>query len=143
MSMPGYCSEALTRFRHKAGKLMDQPHQHAIPVYGAEIQYTKLVDTSVTLGDEYKKFIQQVTGTFLYYARAVDATILLALSAISSDQAAPRAETMKNMLRFLDYVTTHILNTHSDASYLCEPKVKSRAGAQPFLLVRQHQGPQR
>ena len=76
--MPGYCSEALTRFQHEAGKVMDQPHQHAVPVYGAKIQYAKLADTRPKLGDEDKKFIQQVTGTFLYYARAVDATMLLA-----------------------------------------------------------------
>jgi hypothetical protein len=38
LSMPGCCSEALTRFRHEAGRArMDQPHKHAIPVYGAKI----------------------------------------------------------------------------------------------------------
>ena len=145
LSMPGYCSEALTRFRHEAGKIMDQPHQHAVPVYGAKIKYAKLADTSPNLDEEDKNFIQHVTGTFLYYARAVDATMLLALSAIASDQAAPTTETMKKTLRFLDYVTTHpdailtfgrssmILNVHSDASYLCEPKAKSRVGGHFFL----------
>ena len=56
--MPTYCSEALTRFRQEAGKFVDQPHQHDIPVYGAKIQYVKLADTSPKLGDEDKKFIQ-------------------------------------------------------------------------------------
>ena len=32
LPMPGYCSKALTRFRYDAGKNMDQPHQHAVPV---------------------------------------------------------------------------------------------------------------
>ena len=45
---------------------MDQPHQHAVPVYGAKIQYAKLADTSPKLNDEDKKFIQQVTGTSLW-----------------------------------------------------------------------------
>ena len=124
---------------------MEQPHQHAVPVYGAKIQYAKLADTSPKLGDKYNKFVQQVTGTFLYYARAVDATMLLMLSAIASEQAAPTAETTKKTLRFLDYVTTDpgviitfvrssmILNVHSDAMYLCKPKVKSRAGGHVFL----------
>ena len=58
LSMPSYCSEALTRFRQEAGKFVDQPHQHDIPVYGAKIQYVKLADTSPKLGDEDKKFIQ-------------------------------------------------------------------------------------
>ena len=38
LSMPEYCSEALTRIRHKAGKCMDHPLQHAVPVYGAKVQ---------------------------------------------------------------------------------------------------------
>jgi len=108
-------------------------------VYGAKIQYAKLADSSPKVGDEDNKFVQQVTGTFLYYTRAVDTTMLLALSAIASEQAAPTVEKIKKTLRFLDYVTTHpdtiltfhksnmFLNVHSDALYLCKPKAKSRA----------------
>ena len=105
--MPGYCSEALTRFRHEATKILDQPNQHAVPVYEANIQYAKEANKSALLNPVDKTFIQQVTGTFLYYARAVDATMLLALSAIASDQAAPMENTMKKTLKFLNYVTTH------------------------------------
>jgi len=153
LSMPGYCSEALTRFRHEATQLLDQPHQHAVPVYGAKVQYAKEADKSALLDPIDKTFIQQVTGTFLYYARAVDATMLLALSAIASDQSAPTENTMKKTLKFLDYVTTHpdailtysasnmILNVHSDASYLCEPKAKSRAGGH-FFLSNNEEDPQ-
>ena len=72
LSMPGYCTEALTRFCHEIGKLMDQPHKHAVPVYGAEIQYAKPNDVSKKCEPVDKLFIQQVTGTFLYYARLVD-----------------------------------------------------------------------
>jgi len=145
LSMPGYCSEALIKFRHERRKVMDQPHEHAVPVYGAKIQYAKDADSSAKLGPEGKLFIQQVTGTFLYYARAVDSTMLVALSAIASDQAAPTENTMRKTLQFLDYVATHpdailtyskssmVLNVHSDASYLCEPKAKSRAGGHFFL----------
>ena len=86
--MPGYCREPLTRFRHEAVTCMDKPHQHTVLVYGAEVQYAKPADTSTKLDGEDIKFIQQVTGTFLYYARAVAATMLLALSAMATDQAA-------------------------------------------------------
>ena len=76
----------------------------------------------------------------MYYARAVDLTMLVALSAIASDQANPTEETMKKTLKFLDYVALHpdavltfsassmTLNVHSDASYLIEPKARSCAG---------------
>lgn len=81
--MPGYCSEALQRFRRESGNIQDQPYQHGIPTYGAMIQYAKLADTSQILNEEDKTFIQQVTGTFLYYARIVDSTMLVTLSVIA------------------------------------------------------------
>ena len=44
-----------------------------------------------------------MTGTFLYYARSVDSTMLAALSALASEQAIPTENTMKKVLLFLDY----------------------------------------
>ena len=49
------------------------------------------------LGKEAKKYIQQVLGTLLYYARAVNPTMLVALSAIASEQASPTRATMKKL----------------------------------------------
>jgi len=75
--------------------------------------------------------------TFLYYARAVDGTMLVALSAITSDQASPTEETIKKTKQFLDYVASHpnailtfrasstVLVVHSDASYLTKPRARS------------------
>ena len=86
-----------------------------------------------------------MTGTFLYYARAVDPTMLVALSAIAADQATPTERTLEKTLSFLDYVATHpdaiitfkkssmILAIHSDASYLTEPKVRSREGGHFYM----------
>ena len=114
-------------------------------MYGRKVQYAKKLDESPKLGPEDKRFIQQVTGTFLYYARAVDSTMLVALSSIAAQQADPTEETMRKTLKFLDYVTTHpdailtfsasnmILNIHSDASYLTEPKARSRAGGHFYM----------
>ena len=65
------------------------------------------IDTSTRLGPTDTNFVQQVTGTFLYYARAVDAIMLVALSAIASDQASPTVNTMRKTLKFLDCVATH------------------------------------
>ena len=76
-------------------------------MYGAAIQYAQKPDTTLVLNDQDKLFIQQVTGTFLYYARAVDSTMLVALSAIAAQQANPTEETMRKTLKFLDYVATH------------------------------------
>ena len=56
------CREGLTRLRHNTGKFMD-----AVPVDCAKIQDAKLADTCTKLSAENTKFIQQVTGMFLYY----------------------------------------------------------------------------
>ena len=115
-------------------------------MYGATIQHTTPEDTLPKLLPEDKLFIQKVTGTFLYYARAVDSTMLMTRNAIASKQAAPMEETMKKTMQFLDYAASRpdailtcnassmVLNEHSDASYLSKPKAKSRAGGHFFLL---------
>ena len=66
-----------------------QPYQHVIPNYGAKTQYAVGPDGTALLDKDGKKFVQQVTGIFLYYARAVDSTMLVALSALASEQASP------------------------------------------------------
>jgi hypothetical protein len=145
LSMPGYVAEALHRFQHPPPtKPQHQPHKHTVPTYGQKTQY-ETIDESAELDKNGKTYIQQVTGTFLYYARAVDPTMLVALSAIASAQANPTIETMAKCKLFLDYATTHpdaiityrasdmVLAVHSDASYLIEPKARSRAGGHFFM----------
>ena len=97
------------------------------------------------LSKEEKKYIQQVLGTFLYYGRAVDSTMLTALSSIASTQAEPTEETMANIKLFLDYTASHqdailtyqasdmVLVVHSNASYLSKPKAQSQAGGHFFM----------
>ena len=145
LSMPGYVAEALHRFQHPPPtQPQHQPHKHTVPTYGQKTQY-ETIDESAELDKKGKTYIQQVTGTFLYYARAVDPTMLVALSAIASAQANPTIETMAKCKLFLDYATTHpdaiityrasdmVLAVHSDASYLIEPKARSRAGGHFFM----------
>ena len=105
--MPEYVKDSLTRFQHTLQKSRDQPQKHTIPVFGSTIQYSKAADKSNKLDDDGENFIQQVTGTFLYYYRAVDPTILVALNAISSSQAAPTEATMDKSKYFLDYALSH------------------------------------
>ena len=57
---------------------------------------------SKILSQADKNFIQEVTGTFLYYDRAVDATMLPALGYIVSQQANPTDRTMQKSKQLLD-----------------------------------------
>ena len=84
-------------------------------------------------------------GKFLYYGRAVDNTILVAISAIAAQQATPTTETMARAKHLLDYLASQeeavltysasnmVLAVHSDAGYLNEPNARSRAGGHFFL----------
>ena len=71
--------------------------------------------------------------------------MLTALSSIASNQAEPTEETMDNIKLFLNYAASHqdailtyqasnmVLIVHSKASYLSEPKARSRAGGHFFM----------
>jgi hypothetical protein len=52
------------------------------------------------------KIVQKVNGEFLWYARAVDGTLLTPLSALVAQQANPTTNTMKRVKQFLDFVAT-------------------------------------
>jgi hypothetical protein len=94
--------------------------------------------------DEIKK-IQKIVGNILYYARAVDMTVLMVLSTIASEQTSGTERTMEKALQVLDYLAAHpnakiklraldmVMNIHSDASYLTEPKARSRACGYFFM----------
>jgi hypothetical protein len=144
--MPGYINKALERFEvEMPKKKQDSPHPHSIPAYGAKIQLAMDIDDSNTTSDAERKFIQQVTGTLLYYSRAVDPTILVALSAIAAQQAKPTENTLANVKQLLQYCASQeeailtyrasdmVLAVHIDAGYLSEPLARSRVGGHFFL----------
>ena len=146
ISMLDYVADALKRFHHtRPRKPQHQPHAHIKPTYGAKQQFAPDSDDSPPLNPADKKFVQEVTGTFLYYARAVDLTMLTALGSIATQQANPTEHTMQKVKQFLDYAATHpdtiityqasnmVLIGHSDASYLSESKARSRAGGHFFM----------
>jgi hypothetical protein len=106
--MLDYVPEALARFQHKPPRTpQHQPYPHIKPTYCATAQYTKDVDTIPLLDKEGIKYIQEVIGTFLYYACCVNSTMLTALGSLVTQQANPTTNTKKLVHQFLDYVATH------------------------------------
>ena len=143
---PGYIKKALKKYAHDApSKPQHAPYPVTPRKYGTAAQDPQTPDESPAVGDDDKRRIQQVVGTILYYARAVDLTLLAALSSIASEQAKATKNTMAKLKHMLDYLDTHpdatirfyasdmILNIHLDASYLSEPEGKSRAAGHFFL----------
>jgi len=146
LSMLGYVPKACKRFQHMLPKTkQDSPYPSVKPNYGAKVQYAKEIDHTRTLNKEEKTFVQQVVGTFLFYGRAIDSTMLMPLSTIASTQAEPTEETLERTKQFLDYAASNpdailtysasdmVLAVHSDASYLSERNARSRLGGHFFM----------
>ena len=103
------------------------------------------MDVAEYLSEKYTNLVQKVCGTFLYYAIAIDDTILTALSDISSDQSKATKTTAKQVAKLLKYLASNPyaeiqyrasgmqLAIHSDASYLSVSRARSRASGVYFL----------
>ena len=147
VSMPGYIAKALLRFQHPApARPQHSPHAWQAPVYGAATQLTTPFDDSARLNAAGITRVQEIIGVLLYYARAVDNTLLVALGTLAS---APKSEdTATALVQLLNYCATHsdavirfhasdmVLHVHSDASYLSEAHARSRSGGYFFLSSR-------
>jgi hypothetical protein len=95
---------------------------------------------SPALSDKDVNELQQLTGILLYYARAVDPTLIMPINVLASEQSKATEVTVDKVIKLLNYCNTHtetkiryhasdmILHIHSDASYLSENEAKSRAG---------------
>ena len=79
-----------------------------MPAYGAKVQLATPLDESEELSKDDKKNVQQVLVTCLYYGRAVDGTMLTALSGTASSQAKPTKLTMHKIKLFFDYAATNL-----------------------------------
>ncbi len=91
------------------------------------------------------KRVQQIMGSILYYARAVDMTVVMAMSSIAMEQTKATKKTMGRCIQLLNYLASNleakvrfhasdmIMNIHSDASYLSETKARSRACGHFFM----------
>jgi hypothetical protein len=146
ISMPGYILKQLQQYKHATPTRPQHcPYAPQPKQYGSDAQRPLDPDTSPPLSTDEIKHIQRVVGSILYYARAVDLTVLAALSTIASEQSKGMQQTMQKCKQLLDYLATHpdatvrfhasdmILNIHSDASYLSESKAHSRVCGHFFM----------
>ena len=92
--MLDYLKEALHKFQHpKPPRPQNAPHAWKSPTYGAKIQYSDNADHSPLLPPNSIHLVQQIVGTLLYYAIAVDPTMLVALGTLSSQQSKSTEQT--------------------------------------------------
>ena len=74
---------------------------------GSKAQAHLPTDDSPKLDEKGIKHIQQIVGSILYYARAVDMTVLAGLSTIAIDQTKATERTMKRCIQLLDYLASN------------------------------------
>jgi hypothetical protein len=136
--MPGYVNDALAEFPHAAPTHDEhQPHRHNAIQYGIKVQMTDPIDKTELLTAEGNLRLQRITGKFQYYCRVVDPTMNVALSSIASQQTKGTQQTAQDAVQFLNYCARHpdakIRYQKSDASYLSEPKARSRSGGHFYM----------
>ena len=147
--MSGYVKEALHKFQHPTtSQPQNSLHQCNPPNYGTTApQLAHQSPESTKIPPTESSTVQQVLGTFLYYARAVDPTILVALNIIAEEEAKITDATVKVVTQLIKYAAAHyesitryhasgiILHIHSDAYFLSKPGAKSRAGGYHYLSI--------
>ena len=145
MSIPGYVVKALKRFQRVYSKGADSPIIYVPPSYGKHQQEAPIEEPSTPLSPAEIQELQEIVGVFLFYARAVDPTMLTAINKIASRQSKATSLIRKEVDRFLQYASKYPdatmrvrasnmkLVAHSDGSYLSESEARSRAGGILFL----------
>jgi hypothetical protein len=146
LSMPGYVDAILRQLKHPHPKRPQySPHPHVPITYGTQPQLADEPDDSAPLSPDDPIQPSRIIGKLLYYARAVDSTLGVALSALASEQNKPTQRTRRNIIHLLDYCATNpasklpfhasrmILHLHSDAGYNNETQARSRSGGHLFL----------
>jgi hypothetical protein len=131
LSMPGYIKAALHKYQHPVLACPEHaPYTWNPPIYGAKTQFVNEITTSPALSDKDVNKLQQLTGTFLYYARAVDTTLIMPINVLASKQSNATEVKANKVIKLLNYCNTHpetkiryhasdmILNIHRDVSYL-------------------------
>mmetsp|Transcript_10590 Transcript_10590/g.16170 ORF Transcript_10590/g.16170 Transcript_10590/m.16170 type:complete len:191 (+) Transcript_10590:222-794(+) len=115
------------------------------PRYGTKIQLGHLQDTSNKIDVAGKTRVQEIVGILLYYARAVDNTLLWSLNSIGSTQASPTVRTNRKIKKVLNYCATYpdatitfwasdmVLHVESNASFQSEARGRSCGGGYFYL----------
>jgi hypothetical protein len=106
--MPGYIKKLLLKYKHNMPNQPQYfPYSLSPKQYGAKAQAPLPINISPKLSPEEIKEIQRIVSSTLYYNRAVEITVLMALSSIAIEQTKGTTNTMGKAKQLLDYLTTN------------------------------------
>ena len=156
--MEDYNSNLRVKFDHThTAKPQHSPYKHAPIMHGAKSQYAAGPDESPPLNSAGILRVQAIVCAPLFYARAVDNKLLVAISELGQQQSSATKATNDAIAQLLDYVATYpsdgitfctrnmVLSSHSDEAYLNVRKARSRACADimlsEYVPVHRYNGP--
>ncbi len=138
ISMSGYIKKKIQEYKQVQSKCTQTcPYLPAPKQFGTEAQAPLPPNVSPHLTNEGIHRVQRIMGSILYYACAVDMTVLMALSMVVSEQTAATEKTLGRCTQLLDYLASNsdakvqyyasdmVMNIHLYASYLSESKAGS------------------
>jgi hypothetical protein len=97
VSMTEYIKSALHKYQHAApARPKHEPHTWKPPIYGAKTQFVKNETIVPPISDKDVNKLQQLTGTLLYYARAVDPTLMMPINVLASGQKPKKSRQTKS-----------------------------------------------
>ena len=106
--MPGYISSTLRKFRDKSiARPQYAPYPWNTSIYGKNTQLATQKISAPKLNSADTNFVQSINGTFLYYAHAVDPTMIPYLNKKSTCKSSPTQETMQKFNQVMDYASMH------------------------------------
>ncbi len=136
----------LQKYWHIIPKLVQLcPYSPKPKKIGSEAQSPLPPDSIPKLDKKDIKKNQQIIGSILYYTRAVDMTVLTALSTIANEQTKATEMTMGQCMQLLDFLAINqetkvrfhlsdmIMNIHSNGSYLSKKGAQSRTCGHFFI----------
>src|SRR5688500_14859496 len=104
--MPRYNANALSKFQHVLPSRPEHaPHTGNRPTDGAKEQLAK-EDKFASLSTSQIIRIQQIVGTLLCYARAVDSTMLVAHGTLAKEQTKGTEQPAQAVTQLLSYAAT-------------------------------------
>ena len=145
LSMKGFVAHALKQLGVVHTRAEHSPEPHVPARYGSRAAQRSPVDDSPPLSAADAKRLQSIVGTFLWYARSIDGTMLGAINRLGSRQAKPTQAVMDAANHFLQYAATHpdavlvyrksdmVLRADADGSFHSEENARSRSAVFAFL----------
>ena len=105
--MPKYVPTVIHEFQYPYPKIpQNAPNKWESPNYGAKTQWAKYESLLYIIPEQRIKRIQKLVKN-IYYSRAVDPTLLLALGSITAEQSKGTTKTEGTVHQFLEYCAAH------------------------------------